>query len=154
LSYTTPPTFVDGNLGSAAQLNILADDIKYLANISNATNIPFRAVWTDAGVTVQDTGVRWKIRHLHRYFHYRVRQTDSTSDFMEVHYDSTTVYSDGGDRVAAYTWEGYVDLEDTGVITPTPTIGEWYDVKIENGHKTGSGRIAVDYLLESDSTTI
>jgi hypothetical protein len=54
MPYTTPPTFVDGQIVSAAQLNILSDDIEFLNGVMAGPNIPFQSItWdTTAGNTL------------------------------------------------------------------------------------------------------
>lgn len=150
MSYTAPPTFSDGNLLSASQLNALADDITFLAGIAGGVNIPFLSEETGAGSGFSNV---YKIRHLHRYLHYKIRQTASTSDSLEIRYNGDTVYSDGGDRAAPYEWSDSIDLDDTGIITGL-TYGNWYEVKAIISQKTGSGVSVLDYLLESDSATL
>jgi hypothetical protein len=44
MAWTTPPTFVTSNAASAAQLNILSDDLEFLQGIGDAPNAPFQSV--------------------------------------------------------------------------------------------------------------
>ena len=58
--WRTPPTFTDTDVLSAAQLNIIRDDLQYLRGLSSTTNVP------TVNVTVDPRGgetQKWQIRH-------------------------------------------------------------------------------------------
>ncbi len=70
MAWTTPPTFVNGAVLSAAQMNILSDDIEYLRGFVSGANpgVP--------EVTITDNGdIYFLIRHLFQYLHLRVTAT-------------------------------------------------------------------------------
>lgn len=66
MPFTTPPTFVSGDVLTAAQLNILGDDLNYLNGIANgltfsavrvtrsATTSIGTGVWNDVSFTAED----------------------------------------------------------------------------------------------------
>lgn len=148
MAYVAPPTFVDSNVLLASQLNTLGDDIAFLYSKISGANIPFVCEETAAGGGFTYV---YKIRHMHRYLHYKMRQIASDSDSISIEYDNTTIYSDGGNRTAPYTWSGYIDLDSTpGGLT----IGDDYEIQAHVAQVTGSGVTFLDYFLESDSTTI
>jgi hypothetical protein len=43
MAYTSPPTFVNGNILTASQLNLLADDVQFLAGIAGRLTSRSRA---------------------------------------------------------------------------------------------------------------
>ena len=62
MSYTTPPTFVSGDALTAAQLNILGDDIVYLKSISDGTTfsgVKLRRSTNQSIADSTDTDVTW-----------------------------------------------------------------------------------------------
>jgi len=151
MSYTSPPIFADGNLLSAAQMNTLSDDVEFLHGVVMGPNIPFCSVVSNTGGSLDATNAVWMIRHKHRYLHYYISQLASQSDSLEIRYDGTAVYSDGGDRTAPWAWSGYVDLDSTpGGLT----VGNWYEITVHYTPKTGSGVVQVIYLLESPETSL
>jgi hypothetical protein len=91
------------------------------------------------------------VRHTHRYLLYYLTQNASTSDSLAIRYNGTTIYSDGGDRAAPYTWSGYIDLNSSpGGLT----VGNWYQIDLNITQKTGSGVTQCVYLLESPNTSL
>ena len=50
MAWTTPPTFVDGAVASAANLNILSNDLEHLEGVAPGPNAPFQSlVFTASG---------------------------------------------------------------------------------------------------------
>lgn len=148
MAYTTPATFADGNILTAAQLNILSDDIEFLYSLMSGINIPFSSqTLTGSGNTR-----KWIFRHQARYLHYKFRLTTGTSDELDIRLGAadTIEYTDATNRTAAYTWTGYIDLTAT---TENPADGDFYHVFVEFDF-AAAGEFIVDYFLESDSTTL
>lgn len=151
MSYISLASKSDGDILTAAYLNQMANNAAYLQGLAGAVVIPFSAVQSATGSGISDIYV---IRHTHRYLHYWISQTASTSDSIEIRYNGTAVYSDGGDRVAPYEWQSYIDLENLGVITPTPTKGSFYEITFAIVQKTGAGVTRINYILESPNTSL
>ena len=148
MSYVSIPAKSDGDVLTAGFLNQLADNAQFLAGIAGQINIPFVGETTVAGGNFT---YKYRIRHIHRYLHYYIAQVASTSDNLDVKYDGTTIYNDGGDRTAPYAWSGYVDLDSTpGGLT----VGDFYEVYVSVTQKTGSGQTTLWYLLESPNTSL
>lgn len=141
MAWTTPPTFVDGAVLSAAQLNILSDDLEYLAGYVAGGNPAVTStvcLVSDGGPTPRND-VFHLLRHLHRYLHVRVVADDE----VEVHYGGTKVFEDGSpDGDETYV----VDLESFGLV-----VGMVYTVRV---HLRGSTPRIVYYLIESDLDTL
>lgn len=150
MAYTSPPTFADGNVLTASQLNTLADDVQFLAGVAGRVVIPFQSIISGAGSGIDSV---WMVRHTHRYLLYYLTQNASTSDSLIINYNGTAVLNDGADHPAPYTWSGHIDLEDTGIITGI-SYGSFYALDLNITQKTGSGVTQVIYLLESPNTTL
>lgn len=142
------PDFNDGEVLGAAKLNQISDAIEFLHGLITGVNIPFLTVGGGS-----DFSQNYRIRHVGQYLHYKIVMSSGTHDVLQISYDGTVVYEDLGSQSAPFTWEGYVDLHDTGVITPTPTIGDFYSLSI-NFEYNANGDALVHYLLESNSTTL
>lgn len=148
MAYTTPPTFADNAILTAAQLNILSDNIEFLYSLISGVNIPFSSqTLTGSGNTR-----KWVFRHAARYLHYKFRLTSGTSDELDIRLGAadTVEFTDASNRSAPYTWTGYLDLTAT---TEDPAAGSTYSVFIEFDFAS-AGDFVVDYFLESDSTTL
>lgn len=146
MAWTTPPTFVDTNTLTAAQLNILSDNQEFLHGIANVPNVPFKVI--SAGNDINQT---YKIQHRGQYLHYWVHITGGTHDELTITYNGTDVYEDLGAQTGPYTWQSSVDLNDTGIITPTPTIGTVYDLEVDFKW-TSAATVYIYYLRESDQS--
>lgn len=148
MAYTTNPTFADGNILTAAQLNILSDNIEFLYSLISGINVPFSSqTLTGSGNTR-----KWISRRQARYLHYQFRLTTGTSDELDIRLGAadTIEYTDATNRSAPYTWTGYLDLTAT---TENPAVGDFYHVFVEFDF-AAAGEFIVDYFLESDSTTL
>lgn len=148
MAYTTPPTFADGNILTAAQLNILSDDIEHLYGLLSGVNVPFSSqTLTGSGDTR-----KWIFRHQARYLHYKFRLTSGTSDELDIRVGAgeDIEYTDATNRSAPYEWTGYIDMEAT---VADPALGDFYAVFVEFDFAS-AGDFIVDYLLESDATTL
>jgi hypothetical protein len=140
MAYVTPPTFVDGNVLSATQLNILSDDIEYLHGIADAHNFGF-AMRGGAASTTFD----YYIRHKHRYLHYQYRIETHDANEVQLQYGGVMIDADMVGSIG--THNGYYDLNSFGF-----TVGEWYQTAFIYTSSSTS-YITIDYLFELDATT-
>lgn len=147
MAYTTPPTFADDTILTAANLNILSDDVEHLYGLISGVNIPF----SSQTITASGESRRWIFRRQARYLHYKIRNITNDTDELHINVNGNDEYDDVTNRSGAYTWEGYIDL--TG-ITAVPAVGAFYEVYVDITFDTGPNDLRVDYLLESDSTTL
>jgi hypothetical protein len=145
MAYTTPPTFADANVLTAAQLNILSDDIEFLYSLITGINIPFTGDQFSSGVSRIYTFTRQG-----RYMHYKGRLTSGDSDEVIIRIDGSTEYNDATNRASPYTWSGYIDLTAT---TSNPAVGDSYEVTFQFSPNP-TGQFHLDYFIESDSTTL
>lgn len=176
MAYTPPPTFTDGQTASAAQLNVLRDDIQYLYGIAQAPN-PAMQVIRSYGEWF--TGPEYfVIRHKHAYVRYRIAArwwTTDNADHPNVRAEvyvsnllgvsinwflntpaptSTTAHGDG---TTTKIWDLYIELED--VVGFAAAVGQVYEVKLIGVQESDgelvptSGWYECTYLYESDSTS-
>lgn len=152
MAYTTPPTFSNGAVLSAANLNTLSDDIEYLYALATAVSAPFCGQTMVAGGDSR----YWTFRRRARYLHYQVRLTASDIDEFELlitNYGGTDQDGviDHSNHSAPYTWSGYVDLDSLG---DPPALLEFYKVHFVITFSGSGNELEIDYLLQSDSTTL
>lgn len=147
MAYTTNPTFSNGNVLTAAQMNVLADNIEFLYSLTTGVGIPF----TSETLTIGGDSRNWVFRRQARYLHYKIRSTQNDTDKLRIFVNGNAELDDGTNRIGAYTWESYIDL--TGITAP-PSVGAFYLVYAEFTSLAGPNEWVVDYFLESDSTTL
>lgn len=148
MAYTANPTFADGNVLSAAQLNILADNISFLYSLISGVNTPF------SSQTLSGSGDsrRWIFRHQARYLHYKFSLPTGTSDELDIRLGAAAgiEYTDATNRSSPYEWTGYIDLDAT---VEDPAMGDFYQVYVEFDFAS-AGDFIIEYFLESDATTL
>ena len=148
MSYTVSPVFSDGNVLSASQLNILANNASFLHSLLAGVNIPF------SGQTLTGSGNSrvWTFRHVARYLHYKIFLDGGDSDEIYIRVNGNREFSDATNRSADYTWESLIDLN---AITSPPSVGDFFDVYIEMAFGGGGGSdLQIVYLVESDSISL
>jgi hypothetical protein len=172
MPYTTPPTFVDTNILSAADLNILSDNQEWFAGIAGGPNPGIVSQSTTGGVDFFMV-----FRNRQRYLNFKYTFVGgSGGDYMKL-----WIKDNGGsyiqifedDPPGAGTTE-YVDLTATKLKyegeggSPTGpdinggsglalTAGNWYSLKIESGVSSGGGdaeTFIMDWLFNTDGTSI
>lgn len=155
MPYTTPPTFVDDSVLSAAQLNILADDIEYLNGLSQSVNIPFARVTEN----LTTAGSYWQCRHRTQYLNVYV---DWGVDPSWVDHLDLDIYIDGNNvhsEELTGTSTKYVSIDVDAIGSP-PASGDWYEIEVDVVAKDGSDNYAsyhgatyiyVSRIFEADS---
>lgn len=133
MPYVTPPTFTNGNVLSASQLNILSDDIEYLYGVVRQTNAATQMVELVAQSGLTTTATKWSIRHRTNTLRYRMDVVQGTVDGVRIKFGSTTVYNNADDHSNPYTYNGTADLSSFGL-----TMGQWYIVTVEVDGEPGS----------------
>lgn len=148
MPYQTNPTFSSGNVLTAAQLNILSENIEFLRALTSGVNIPF----TGEKMSGSGESRRWTFKHQGRYLHYKMRMVNGTSDELDIRIGTSESieYTDATNRSAPYAWTGYIDLAAT---VEDPAIGAFYQVFVEFDFDSGND-FRIDYFIESDSTTL
>jgi hypothetical protein len=141
MAWTTPPTFVDASPASAAQLNILSDDLEFLQGVAAGPNAPFQSVvHTNSGNTT------YHLRYRYRYLHYKYVISTDPGDDVKIRVNGTISYSDGVASMGTYS--GYVDLNSLGL-----TAGSWYPVIFE-WQKTVNSVCTLWYIVTANVTAL
>lgn len=149
--WVTNPTFADGAVLSASDLNKLSSNGAFLYGRIQGVNVPFSSLRSEnISLTAANNG--WAIRHQHQYLHYRLTLVSGDIDGggdLSIYYNSGTklvdVETSPTELGTPQTWTGYVDVSSW-------TIGEWYTIYVTTSDD--GGVFSVDYLLESDATSI
>jgi hypothetical protein len=141
MSFVTPPTFVDGAVLTATQLNQLSDGVRFLNGlggqsigatlmVNHTSDTP--AVYYYAG------------RHTHRYLH--ILYVGTLGDDLLFENGATTVYHDGNPE------NGYVDaVVDLQTVLPDLAVGQWYVLTATMSTQSAGDSIAVWWVGESQS---
>jgi hypothetical protein len=147
MPYQVPPVFSSGNVLTAAQLNIISENLEFFWSLVSGVNIPF------SGQTLTASGDSrvWTFRNVARYLHYKVLLDVGTSDEFELYVNGNREVYDASNHNADYTFEGYVDLT---AITSPPSVGQFYDVYVTETFSGSPNELQIIYLIESDSTTL
>ncbi len=139
MAWTTPPTFADGNYLTAANLNILSDDIEYLYGRALQTNPGFVIQYVNDSDYSNDTVSGWAIKHVSNTLRYRLVITGSV-DYVYIRYNSVTVVT----KTAAGTFNETVDVTSLGL-----TVGDIYPLSVTIRADSGqSAGCEVQYLGE------
>lgn len=146
MPYTSIATLSDGAILSAAHLNTLSANQEFLYGQSRQVNTPFISYRQETELLNVDD-VYWTIRHRLRYFHYKVNCQEN-ADYIKIFYDNmvTPIVNVTGPTLGAV---GYVDLDPLGL-----TVGTRYQIVVDMFRDADPTEMTVDYLLESDSTSI
>lgn len=70
MSWVTPGTFTNGAALTAANLNLLRDDIIYLNGLTDYINTPFFQYTYGVGGDQAMSEYRWRFHHRFQYLHY------------------------------------------------------------------------------------
>lgn len=148
MAWTNPPTFSTGAVLTAAQLNILSDDVEFLYGKIQAVNVPFSCLVSASDLTSGNNG--WRIIHRHRYLHYRMSIDGWNCFNVSIYVNGTQFVIDSTTRTN-WVWSGYLDLNPLSL-----TNGTQYEIYLVNNvdNTNLSARFKVEFLGESDSTTI
>jgi len=153
MGYTPPPTFADGTYLSAAQLNVLSDDVEFLYG---RALMPVTNFYRNANInSVDSTQTRqggWALMHLTNTFRYRIRLVQGTSSELQIRANGLLVYQDSTTRNRIsntdYVWDATADITSLAL-----TEGAVYGLEIRFTGPTGTNIITVDYLGEDWSNT-
>lgn len=137
MAWTTPPTFADNTILSAAQLNILSEDISYLWERAQQVNVAreYESISPGDGDEANEDYV---IAHKFDTFEYDVRLGVGTFDGFRIRiYDGGVlkgaVFDTADDQSAPYTYSGTTDTSSFGL-----TVGNIYIVRVTADGEPGS----------------
>jgi hypothetical protein len=107
MPYTTIPPLADGDVLSAAHMNLVADNIEFLKGLANAPNVGFNSYRTTIETLTSAQAV-WYIRHRNRYLHYKVSGA-VTPSYVRIFYNGVKFASHEAPG-SGTGFSGYVDL--------------------------------------------
>lgn len=131
MAWTAPPTFTDGNVLSASQLNVLVEDLNYLRGLVAGASMPFPGFYTTDGGS-------YYVPLRHVYNTLEIKFEGVNLDDIRIYYGATEVYHDGDPDTGVYT----IDLTPFGLVA-----NAFYRVRIELS-MTGGGWIQWWWLGE------
>lgn len=144
MSYVVPPTFVDDQILSAAQLNVLGDDIAYLYGLARAANPPFPQVYTASAING-----KWLLRHRCRYLYAQIRwvhEPGGNAFPLTITYGGVTVKADSLGGNGTFTNSYQIDLNPHGF-----TMGQFYEITVQANTNSYFGTyLWLKYLYEAD----
>jgi hypothetical protein len=151
MAWTTPPTFSDNAVLSAAQLNILSDDLAYLYGLLQAPQPAITTFFSNQNLTSSNN--KYVFRYKHRYLHYRVTVADdgygdNTNTLLELWVNGTRLLQDTNTRPTGYVYSGYVDLNSLGL-----TLGTVYPAYWVSTLGTLS-ELLIEYLIQAEGTSL
>lgn len=158
MPYVTPPTFSTGQILTAAQLNVLSDDIEFLNSITDYINVPFsKYVYGTAGVQSM-TEAKWLFFHRHDYLHYYM--TIDTGDldspvYLKINWGAgeKILLTRTSSLTSPQTIAGYIDMPailtalDGSAIPAGAKLEVYWDALTD-------GTATAHYFLESAFTSI
>lgn len=150
MPYTTNPTWSDGDILSAADLTVLADNIEYLHGLVSGIQPAFVSDVVAGSSGVLTSSRNYAVRYRARYLLYKVRVIGGETEQFEIIINEVQEVVDTVDRAAPYTFEGYIDL--TGITTP-PTLLDFLTVRVAIDWNVG-GSAVLDYFYQSDATSL
>lgn len=150
MSYTPPPTFVTGAYLSAAQLNILSDDIEYLRGQQLT---PGRNFYRQDNIETVGTGTvttrgGWSVMHLSNTFRYRIDVVQGTFSEIRILANGQQVFQENQNRSNPYTWNGTADITSLNL-----TEGAIYGIAVRLTGTSGTCIAEVKHLGEDWTNT-
>lgn len=143
----TVPTFSDGQVLTAAQLNQLVDAINLLSSIATGQNVPFIG-WNhhEAEGNHRTYHIRHRSNNLFVQFNvgWDLGANDVDLDWITIKFNGTTVYSNG--TPAVNQTSANVNLAPFGLI-----LGSMYRVDVDFLMKNDGGQFSFQYMAETDS---
>lgn len=142
MAWVTPPTFVDGNVLTATQLNQLSDAVRYLNGLGASPNVISAEVGNIQGVT----SYWFAGRHTNRYLKC-LYIGNANSDYLKIYYGATLLYNDGDPYSAGNAQWATLDLQ---TLIPALAVGDWYRLEVQM-HNNTNGTLSVLALYEATS---
>jgi hypothetical protein len=135
MPYSAIPTFVDGDILTASDLNTLSANQEFLFSLGNAANAPFNSVRVNTG-SLDESVAFWRIRHRLDYLHFKITTVDSSNDeWVRVYYNGVKVYGDeapsGGEYADVYDLSSWASLPNL--------VGAWLTATAYEDDVNGDG---------------
>ena len=148
MAWTTPPTFTDGAILSAAQLNILSADLEYLYALLQAPQPAASTLY--ANRDLNSTNNSWRIRYKNRYLHYRATVVNGTVNAFGIVVNGTTYTISTTPQTIGAVYSSYVDVVSQGL-----TVGTVYNVYFTTSLATqNTSAILIQDLIMAEGTSL
>ena len=148
MAWTTPPTFVDGAILSASQLNILSADLEYLYALLQAPQPASSTLL--ANRDLNSTNNSWRIRYKNRYLHYRATVVNGTVNAFGIVVNGTTYTISTTPQTIGAVYSSYVDVVSQGL-----TVGTVYNVYFTTSLATqNTSAILIQDLIMAEGTSL
>jgi hypothetical protein len=152
MPYQTISTLSDGNVLSAAHLNLIADNIEFLKGISASPNVGFHSFRANQE-TITSADAVWYIRHRNRYLHYKI-SANATPSYIRIFYNGVKFASHEA-PASGTSFSGYFDLT---TWTGCPNYqGAWVTATGYQANRDGDGDIVLHggayYKCKSNHTS-
>ena len=148
MAWTTPPTFTDGAILSAAQLNILSADLEYLYALLQAPQPASSTLY--ANRNLNSTNNSWRIRYKNRYLHYRATVVNGTVNAFGIVVNGTTYTISTTPQTIGAVYSSYVDVVSQGL-----TVGTVYNVYFTTSLATqNTSAILIQDLIMAEGTSL
>lgn len=144
-----PADLADGDYLPASWLNQLAEAARYMNDVGTASISGFREFWTEDGGTTS-----WNVRHSHRYLKllYSSNGDGGEVDSIKIYFNNVLLEDIDGGSPNTSSWRTVVlDLNDTGLIDPTPTVGNNYKIAVDHQFYSG-GWMVIHWFGEQDNS--
>jgi hypothetical protein len=146
MAWTSPPTFSDGSVLSASQLNILSADLEHLYGSLQGAQPAFPSHFFNQDLTSVNNG--WAFRYRNRYFHYRVKVLQNTCNNLYMVVNGTSYTIDTTTRTTPYTYSGYKDVNAQGL-----TVGTIYSMYFTADLGSLSNAV-IEYVIQAEGTSL
>lgn len=114
MPFVTPPTFVDGQIMSAADLNKLSDNQEFLYGHVSGINPGFNAIRTVNSLTSANNAFVFRYNSFVPFFHYRVQLHTGALEALRVYIDGTGYDIATGASIGPGLWDDCIDLSGAG----------------------------------------
>ena len=143
-SYTPIPTTINGQILTAAHLNLLSDNANYIYGAAYAPNVPFHARCITGTNLVYENNGYW-IRHRSNTLYYKFTNTSSSA------VSTIKIYANGVQLGATITGSGLTEWTGTRSMSSF-TVGDWVLLYVETTGSPGANDIFTIYYLYEQPT--
>lgn len=139
--------FISGAVLGASGLNVISDNIEYLAGLTEFVVPPFNSQAIGAATHSEHHGYR-----LHRYLHWKftIPAGGAYTSFIKVYVNSNQIANITSSLTGPATHTGSYDFNSGAVGT---SVNTWYFVETTSGGLTGNAA-TIWYIGESDASSL
>jgi hypothetical protein len=144
MPYTTPPTFADGNILTASQLNILSADVEFLYGQTPAVNPGFQT--HDYSTGLIENQKSWYFRYQGwNYLWYKIHRNGTFTNDMQITINGNNTVLTGSTSSINVVFEDAVNMAGYGL-----TVGNYYELHFGGNFSSGSVRVHYIFVSPTD----